>query len=210
MAAQQYTPVSVSVSFIVWMTVGHILFMVLAGVVLECVCCWLGHEEQKWWIIVVSFWTMQIYAQLTHWAGHRSWSGMWYKAHMGHHLEDYPPSKFLSESYQACKKDNTFAYIPSFFLVPVTVNLLFVSNPTWVTALSSFACGVFVMWFADYIHVSMHQRDHSWERYGWFQMLRALHYYHHKGSMKHNYAMADFWFDVLVLGFQIQLPHAKS
>lgn len=40
------------------------------------------------------------------------------------------------------------------------------------------------------------------EKYEWFHKLRALHYYHHKGNMKQNYAIVDFVFDWLVLGIQ--------
>ena len=35
------------------------------------------------------------------------------------------------------------------------------------------------------------------EKYGWFQRMRALHFLHHTDGMKHNYAMADFFLDVL-------------
>ena len=48
--------------------------------------------------------------------------------------------------------------------------------------------------------MALHTRNHSMERFGWFNALRAMHYYHHRGTMRQNYAIGDFFLDWLLLG----------
>lgn len=38
----------------------------------------------------------------------------------------------------------------------------------------------------SYLHQCFHTRDHFLERSSWFQELRALHYLHHQGNLKHH------------------------
>jgi hypothetical protein len=137
----------------------------------------------------------------THWAGHRNIVRWWYDAHMGHHLADYPPSRFITEGYEPAKKDNSKAYYPTILLTPFVVCALL---STWSLKIFviSFLSGALILKLADHLHQGFHSRGFYMEKYGWFQKLRALHYYHHKGNMKHNYAIGDFIFDWLVLGIQ--------
>jgi len=61
--------------------------------------------------------------------------------------------------------------------------------------LCSQTAAVLVMWVSDELHQAYHTRGHAFERFHWFQQLRALHFWHHKGNMKHNYAISDFILD---------------
>ena len=47
------------------------------------------------------------------------------------------------------------------------------------------------------MHVQVHTLGSRWEGRGWFEVMRRLHFLHHKEGMHHNYAMADFLFDFL-------------
>lgn len=49
----------------------------------------------------------------------------------------------------------------------------------------------------ELIHRHVHVRGSPLERFRWFAAMRALHLLHHRDGMKHNYAMADFTFDIL-------------
>jgi len=155
-----------------------------------------------WWLVLVSVYVMEIMALATHWAGHRRWSGWWYKAHMGHHLSDYPASRFMTDRYHSALHNNSWAYYPSMLLTPCIVHLFL---PQWNAAgwLISFLYPVFVLWVADKFHVAFHTEGHSLERYDWFLKLRHIHFYHHIGSMKQNYAVGDFLFDYLFLGLKL-------
>jgi hypothetical protein len=43
---------------------------------------------------------------------------------MGHHLNDYPRHRFLSEAYQPAKKDNSTAYYPVMLAAPIVTALI--------------------------------------------------------------------------------------
>jgi hypothetical protein len=52
------------------------------------------------------------------------------------------------------------------------------------------------MYVADMYHQAYHLKEHPFfDRFEWFKTLRVLHYYHHKGSMMHNFAIGDFAID---------------
>ncbi len=88
------------------------------------------------WSVLVSCYVMTFLGVFTHWLGHkrvilwfwipflRSYIRRWFKAHMGHHIHDYPPSRFLSDSYSAAKEDNTVAYIPCLLVTPIIMMAL--------------------------------------------------------------------------------------
>jgi hypothetical protein len=109
--------------------------------------------------------------------------------------------RFITEGYEPAKKDNSKAYYPTILLTPFVVCALL---STWSLKIFviSFLSGALILKLADHLHQGFHSRGFYMEKYGWFQKLRALHYYHHKGNMKHNYAIGDFVFDWLVLGIQ--------
>jgi hypothetical protein len=44
----------------------------------------------------------------------------------------------------------------------------------------------------NWLHNTFHIKGHFLERYAWFGELRALHYIHHLGTCKHNYAVLNF------------------
>ena len=93
--------------------------------------------------------------------------------------------------------DNTWGYAPALLLTPFFVAPWHVSS-----FIVSWAVSYAMLIIADSIHMALHVRGHEWEKYQWFLHLRSLHFWHHAGDMKRNYAIGDFFLDYLILGFR--------
>ncbi len=52
------------------------------------------------------------------------------------------------------------------------------------------------------IHNYIHTRGSFLENCQWFIYLRKVHYLHHSGTMKRNYALVAIWIDVLLNTFE--------
>jgi len=191
----EYRPIPVSNGFIIALSVIHFAVYVLAGIIVH-----LLDETIPPWIIPTGSYITELLAMGTHWAGHHHWSKWWFHAHMGHHINDYPPSRFLSEKYQHAKRDNSKAYFLSLVLSPSIC--CYLTNTFSVKMFLANAWGgVLVLLLADYLHRGMHTNGFYLEKYQWFLKLRSLHYYHHKGDMLKNFAIGDFLLDFFVFGF---------
>lgn len=200
----------VSAYFIAGLTVCSLAIVTLLSVSVHFIA-----SSVPWWTVLASWYVCNILAIITHWAGHvrleGKYLGWWYRAHIGHHINDYPPSKFISETYENAKEDNSQAYIACLILTPIIV-LQFTTNPSVATVLAASLTGLIELKLADILHMGFHQRGFYLEgkTFGVFENLRNMHYFHHKGSMKHNYAVADFYLDVLLLGVHFSWDEKKS
>eukprot|EP00455_Lapot_gusevi_P023343 TRINITY_DN2426_c0_g1_i1.p1 TRINITY_DN2426_c0_g1~~TRINITY_DN2426_c0_g1_i1.p1 ORF type:complete len:239 (-),score=28.65 TRINITY_DN2426_c0_g1_i1:80-796(-) len=193
-----YEPIPVSSQFVATLTLIHVSVYILAGFGVHFL--W---PQYPWWRVLAAGYTTNVLAILTHWSGHIRWNlpplRAWYKEHTDHHVVAYPPSRFLSDNYTSAKKDNTTAYYPTLFGVPFLLNAVF-ARWTVGSFLVHGLPGLLLLLFADHLHEGLHVKGFYMERWGWFWKLRALHYYHHKGHWRHNYAMADFLVDWICFG----------
>eukprot|EP00698_Gefionella_okellyi_P014909 TRINITY_DN4161_c0_g1_i1.p1 TRINITY_DN4161_c0_g1~~TRINITY_DN4161_c0_g1_i1.p1 ORF type:complete len:218 (-),score=27.10 TRINITY_DN4161_c0_g1_i1:727-1380(-) len=185
----------VSKQFVFFLTMCHVCTYALVGSILHMIDSSISAV-----VILVACYVCEVLALVTHWAGHKTWSGWWYNAHtMGHHVRDYPRKRFLSEQYQPAKVDNTKAYYATMLLAPL-VTCVVLSDYRWrILAIATVMTG-FVLKVADYLHMGIHTNGFWMERYNWFVHLRSMHYYHHRGKMLQNYAIADFFLDWALLG----------
>eukprot|EP00898_Chlorokybus_atmophyticus_P006539 jgi/Chlat1/6887/Chrsp51S06549 len=196
---EPFRPVPVSLAFVGMLTVAHIGVFAAVGLLVHVV-----HRSLPWWYILLACYVTETFALLTHYAGHHRWpSKWWYEAHMGHHVADYPPSRFINGVYIFAEVDNSQAYLPTMLLTPLAVCCV---TGVWspLRLWMAFWPGVVLLYLAGELHTSFHLQGSRLERFSVFQKLRTLHYYHHKGTMKHNYAIADFWLDWLLLGLQLK------
>jgi hypothetical protein len=90
---------------------------------------------------------------------------------------------------------NALMYLPWPFLVAYAHYRLLGASPAEVAL--CLAVSAFLVWENEYMHQQVHLLHSRWDGCRWFQVMRKLHYLHHKEGMKHNYAMADFLFDFL-------------
>lgn len=198
MGGTPYTPTSVPKTFVLKLSLFHSACYCLGGILVNLIDCTI-----PFWAVPFCTYTTSILAVLTHWAGHRRWLMWWHTAHMGHHINDYPPNKFLTDGYQRAKKDNSKAYYFTMIVTPIIacyVIGVFSVKMFIATAIP----GMLLLWIADYLHQGMHTKGFHLEKYNWFMLLRSLHYHHHKGNMMKNYAIGDFFLDFLALGLQTE------
>jgi len=186
---EKYQPVHVSPSFLIKVWASQFAIICGAGIIVALV------TGQPWYVVPLSVYVCDIMGWCTHMLGHQKFTGPWYSAHMGHHLKDYPPQRFLSSAYIAAKVNNSPVYLPTAVLTPFVVCFLCQIPLTFGAWLCSEAAAMVALHLSNLFHQAYHIRNHPYERWPWFHKLRALHYWHHKGNMHHNYAISDFVLD---------------
>jgi hypothetical protein len=85
---ESFSPIPVPLYFVYLLTPIHFAIYLVAGCLIHVV-----DPSVPFWIVLLPAYITSALAMLTHWSGHRRWSGWWYNAHMGHHITDYPPKK---------------------------------------------------------------------------------------------------------------------
>jgi sterol desaturase/sphingolipid hydroxylase (fatty acid hydroxylase superfamily) len=55
--------------------------------------------------------------------------------------------------------------------------------------------GAIVNFLVNYLHMSFHVENHWMNKYTLYLELKYLHYLHHTGDTKHNYAICFFKID---------------
>lgn len=134
-----------------------------------------------------------------HWAIHQPWAGLFYKAHMIHHLELYPNTRLVSDKYlSAGSKSTVYTFVVAFtpfFLIPILTFCYDIT--TLAQSISILLVMGFVGFVNDFIHDSYHVKNH------WLNMviphysrLRKLHFIHHL-NMNKNFGIYGFYYDKL-------------
>eukprot|EP01113_Clastostelium_recurvatum_P008629 TRINITY_DN14099_c0_g1_i1.p1 TRINITY_DN14099_c0_g1~~TRINITY_DN14099_c0_g1_i1.p1 ORF type:complete len:101 (+),score=12.47 TRINITY_DN14099_c0_g1_i1:105-407(+) len=98
-AVGEYTPGGhVSYLFLSVMSLLHVCTYIMAG----CLVHILDSSIPVYYVVVTAY-VSNVLALMTHWMGHRRIVMWWHTAHMGHHINDYPPTRFLSDGYKELK-----------------------------------------------------------------------------------------------------------
>eukprot|EP00047_Mylnosiga_fluctuans_P008477 m.258853 g.258853 ORF g.258853 m.258853 type:complete len:209 (+) comp21933_c0_seq1:120-746(+) len=147
-------------------------------------------------LVPAGYFITAVLAYSTHVIGHFRIFSRWFRAHsIGHHVEAYPPSRFLADTYVKSFDSNGKYYIPSMFFPGLIAHVLGLS---WPEAAVMMGTGLAAMIVADIVHYELHMRKSFLDRFALFRELRRLHVFHHKGNCKVNYSVYDFTFDILV------------
>lgn len=169
--------------------------------------------------IVLSFITINLFGHTVHWALHQSWSSYFNKAHMNHHMKQYPPEDYLSEKYRHAGKDST----PKFFVLAALPMLSAVFAFWWFGVISlSLMIVAYVIMFGvglldNYLHDAFHIKNHWLTRTPvvkvWFARWVQFHYLHHV-NMGTNYGIFNFMWDKVFNTFwkdeTVQVPDIKE
>lgn len=133
-----------------------------------------------------------------HWVFHQSWSLWFFQAHMNHHLIQYPPTNFLSDTYRSAGKDSTVilfavAFTPVILaIIILTLFGIFSLTTCTITLVTLLAWG----FVHDYFHDQFHLTNTFWKQFAFFLKLRSTHYVHHL-DMSKNYGIVLFQWDKL-------------
>jgi sterol desaturase/sphingolipid hydroxylase (fatty acid hydroxylase superfamily) len=82
-----------------------------------------------------------------------------------------------------------------FMVILVTVLKYFVFNLPIPVIIATLIQGFLVDFAGNYLHLSFHVKNHWMNKFEVYKELKYLHYEHHKGDTKHNYAIFFFGFD---------------
>lgn len=127
---------------------------------------------------------------------HQPWSGHFYKAHMNHHLKQYPATDFYSDTYRYAGRDNT-VWLFGLVFAPLVITMIVLTATGAISlflGLSILAEMGIIGWLNNSLHDSFHLRNTFWEKFSFFDRLRKLHYQHHV-NMSTNYGIFSFVWD---------------
>lgn len=131
-----------------------------------------------------------------HRAFHQKWSGPFYSAHQNHHMIQYPPENFTSDTYRSAGQDNTLwyftlAFSPIMIMVAASHFLLGISIWTCICILTSMI-GTGLL--HNYMHDGFHLNKSFWGYLPGFNRLQELHRIHHE-QMNYNFGIFSFLLD---------------
>lgn len=157
-------------------------------------------------LVVASF-----FGHVVHWILHQKWAGAFHRAHMDHHLTQYPPGRLASDRYRSAKwyRGGPFLFTPPLVVILVSTGGLLwrLGAPFWCI----WVFGAVVVGFGlfnDYVHDAYHLQSHRLNRFGWYKRGRRLHFYHHV-HMDKNFGIVFFFWD-RVLGTTRKARQLKS
>lgn len=122
---------------------------------------------------------------------HSRWMGSLHKAHMNHHLIQYPPGNYLSYQYRPAGTDST---VYRFVVAGVILaGLALWLTPIWI-ALPIMGNMAVMGFINSYVHDATHIKGHWLERFDAFLKWRKIHETHHN-NMSKNYGIVTFFAD---------------
>ncbi len=132
-----------------------------------------------------------------HRALHQPWTGPFYRAHMQHHLELYPPGNLTSETYRKAHWYNRgpFLFTPPFIAIVGALALA-----AWLAGVSLWNVAIPAVVFIgfgylnDRAHDSFHLRRHWLQRVPFYRRIRRVHFLHH-ADMTKNFGIVSFEWD---------------
>jgi hypothetical protein len=137
---------------------------------------------------------------LVHRLGHTSYWKEWTTAHLlGHHVAAYPGKSMVSNTYRLNPYDryslNTLLYLYVVILVITIISIICRWSLIQIAYVTVVVIGFILL--ENYVHNSIHLTNNgSWiYRQAWFHYLREMHFLHHSGKMKCNYAIVSLWTD---------------
>ena len=209
-----------AVAILRWMYGTIFAYSILVSLIVGC----------SWYSMLLYYIAGLLCFYLWHWQAHHrlTWvpfnKGCYIK-HKEHHWEIFPPDRFFGVSTNTehnphpktwiqYVKHKTWISDHEALLYILMLGVLFLSkiylSVSWGT-FSGGLIGYLLMGFiGNYLHHSFHVYNHWLSCYKWFHELRALHYVHHLGTAKHNYAVLNMSLDRFMGSFLFNTPHKKS
>lgn len=141
--------------------------------------------------VIGTFVIGNFFGWVIHRALHSPRFGKAYRAHLHHHRKIYPPDRFLSDEYLDPPREAEQAV---YYLVPMAIVCLLVALWSWQYAILAGIEVVAVLWVNEWMHNSLHIRNHWLCRFGWYHRLREIHHEHHVDVLS-NLGIINFFPD---------------
>jgi len=155
-----------------------------------------------------------------HWQAHRNLSWVPFnkkckQMHMEHHFEVYPPDAFFGKgdpSKLIVTHESFFtaheALLYILLIAILTICFLIGEKPSAI--FFAFILDAVIGYVGNALHQSFHVKGHWLEQFEWYHELRAVHYVHHLGSTKFNYAVFNIGIDYLIGSLTLSEPVKKN
>jgi hypothetical protein len=191
--------------------------------------------DLKWYLMIMYYLIGMLAFYAWHWQAHHK---MWFNKacfehHRKHHFFYYPPTDFYGDKYAAMWKTDKYGLLkngnlwnrvrhllPGYtsiaheaLLYVFGVSIVWISYMVGVKTegLCCITVGYILMGgIANFLHFSFHVKGHWLEAYSWFHELRSLHFIHHVGNAKHNYAIINFSLDKILHSYFISKPSMEE
>jgi len=95
------------------------------------------------------------------------------------------------------------------FMIIILVVAILACGCSALTTFFGFILYAFMGIVGNAFHMSFHVRGFHLEKYKWYLELRTLHYIHHLGDMKKNFAMINLGFESVFLSLAVEDPATK-
>jgi len=126
-----------------------------------------------------------------HRMSHRPWSGPMFRAHMTHHVTNYPPRSVLSDRYRSSHRDSLAIWFAPFGAVYVLIVWLGLPHE-WAIL----AGGALTAFLSSYLHDKTHIIGSFVWRVGRLKGIAVRHSTHHF-KMGRNFGIIVDWWDRL-------------
>jgi len=165
-------------------------------------------SELNGWIMLLTWFLDGSLMYFVHRFAHHSWCGRvlrwWNQIHIyGHHVRCHPADRFTQEQYMDNELDHhhlgTWVYLAPKFILSLIVIYAF-SLDIW-QAFHVLAVPFLGILVEEGIHLQIHLTNSVLNSYEWFQMLRALHFKHHR-YFNYNFGIVNMTFDILYQTFK--------
>eukprot|EP01101_Sappina_pedata_P007443 TRINITY_DN3941_c0_g1_i1.p1 TRINITY_DN3941_c0_g1~~TRINITY_DN3941_c0_g1_i1.p1 ORF type:complete len:278 (+),score=46.24 TRINITY_DN3941_c0_g1_i1:25-834(+) len=150
-----------------------------------------------WYWLYLNYIIGSFHATFIHMAGHYRWSGRWFKAHaIEHHIQLYPPKRFQGDKTVGARDSNSKYYLSvplfPFFLTLAVFGVSLYSIPALVFTMAGVA---FWLKIVERFHAHYHLINSQFNGIYCFELLREMHFGHHKGTMMFNFGIVDLLVD---------------
>lgn len=126
-----------------------------------------------------------------HRLSHRPRSGPMYRAHMTHHVVNYPPRSFFSERYRSSHRDSLVIWFAPFGILYGLIVWLGLPHE-W----SNLAGGAMVAFLSSWLHDKTHIAGSITWRWRHLRGIAVRHHTHHF-KMGRNFGILVPWWDFL-------------
>ena len=166
-----------------------------------------------WYTQVVFYFVYMLEFYVWHWMAHQKFTGRMHQLHSAHHFTHFPPNHFYGKPgtdqallHYGCsvptlwqlmdprKSTNVSLYHegPLYGMMILHLMLAYhVFHCSFATLGFALFLGIVIGAVGSALHSSFHVRGFQLERFQGYLELRTLHYLHHLGSTKHNYAVLN-------------------
>lgn len=147
--------------------------------------------------VIASVVVATLIGHVVHWMLHKRWSGPFFRGHMEHHLDHYPPGALVSPAYKVPKwhRSGPVLFTPAFLIIVAAAGGLTYLLSLPLALMVTF--GVTVLLFGllnDAVHDSFHVEKSVFHKLPGFASMRASHFLHHH-NMRKNFGIIVFAWD---------------